>query len=59
MVDAFEDIWSLAKEYEVDMRTAAYMMSIKRIADAMKMRGWYSDTPQTEIVEEKALLATE
>ncbi|HSQ87345.1 Glu/Leu/Phe/Val dehydrogenase [Romboutsia sp.] len=59
MVDAFEDIWSLAKEYEVDMRTAAYMMSIKRIADAMKMRGWYSDTPQTEIVEEKAMLATE
>lgn len=59
MVDAFEDIWSLAKEYEVDMRTAAYMMSIKRIADAMKMRGWYSDTPQTEIVEEKALLVTE
>lgn len=59
MVDAFEDIWSLAKEYEVDMRTAAYMMSIKRIADAMKMRGWYSDTPQTEVVEEKSLLATE
>ncbi len=59
MIDAFEDIWSLAKEYEVDMRTAAYMMSIKRIADAMKMRGWYSDTPQTEIIEEKVLLATE
>jgi len=59
MVDAFEDIWNLAKEYEVDMRTAAYMMSIKRIADAMKMRGWYSDTPQTEIIEEKVLLATE
>ncbi|WP_042277649.1 Glu/Leu/Phe/Val family dehydrogenase [[Clostridium] dakarense] len=49
MKKAFEEIWNLAKEYEVDMRTAAYMMSIKRIADAMKMRGWYAETPQPEL----------
>lgn len=37
----FEEIWQLKEEHEVDMRTAAYMMSIKRIATAMKLRGWY------------------
>ncbi|WP_026478939.1 Glu/Leu/Phe/Val family dehydrogenase [Alkaliphilus transvaalensis] len=41
MVKAFDEIWSLKEEHKVDMRTAAYMMSIKRIADAMKLRGWY------------------
>ena len=41
MIKAFEDIWTLMHEHDVDMRTAAYMMSIKRIATAMKYRGWY------------------
>ncbi|MBM7615436.1 Glu/Leu/Phe/Val family dehydrogenase [Alkaliphilus hydrothermalis] len=41
MVKAFDEIWSLKEEHGVDMRTAAYMMSIKRIAVAMKFRGWY------------------
>ncbi|GAB6086368.1 Glu/Leu/Phe/Val family dehydrogenase [Alkaliphilus crotonatoxidans] len=41
MVKAFEEIWALKEEHKVDMRTAAYMMSIKRIAVAMKLRGWY------------------
>ncbi|MDR5658571.1 Glu/Leu/Phe/Val dehydrogenase [Serpentinicella sp. ANB-PHB4] len=41
MVSAFEEIWQLMNQHNVDMRTAAYMMSIKRIADGMKLRGWY------------------
>lgn len=41
MIDAFEEIWKLKEEHGVNMRTAAYMMSIKRIATAMKFRGWY------------------
>jgi glutamate dehydrogenase len=41
MMKAFDDIWTLMNEHDVDMRTAAYMMSIKRVADAMKLRGWY------------------
>lgn len=41
MIDAFEEIWKLKEEHGVNMRTAAYMMSIKRIATAMKLRGWY------------------
>lgn len=38
---AFNDIWNLKEEKNVDMRTAAYMISIKRVAEAMKLRGWY------------------
>lgn len=53
MVKAFEEIWSLAGEHGVDMRTAAYMMSIKRIADAMKLRGWYTETPVKQVEENK------
>lgn len=41
MYKAFEAIWKIKEEYNVDMRTAAYMSSIKRVADAMKRRGWY------------------
>ncbi len=38
---AFRDIWNLAQEYDVDLRTASYMMSIRRVEKAMKLRGWY------------------
>ena len=41
MVKAFNAIWALKEEHNVDMRTAAYMISIKRVAEAMKLRGWY------------------
>ncbi len=41
MFEAFDAIWALKEEFGVDMRTAAYMMSIKRVADAMKLRGWF------------------
>ncbi|CEM62274.1 Glu/Leu/Phe/Val dehydrogenase [Treponema phagedenis] len=41
MVDAFKPIWELKKEKNVSFRQATYMKSIKRIAEAMKVRGWY------------------
>lgn len=42
MQNAFENIWNLYQEHEgVSMREAAYMYSIKVVADAMKLRGWY------------------
>lgn len=41
MVKAFNDIWKIKEEYGVSMRNAAYMFSIKRVASAMKARGWY------------------
>ncbi len=41
MVDAFNPIWALKKEKNVSFRQATYMTSIKKIAEAMKVRGWY------------------
>jgi len=41
MVDAFNAIYKIKEEYNVPMRTAAYMHSVKRVAAAMKIRGWY------------------
>ncbi len=41
MKDAFDAIYKIKTEYNVTMREAAYMHSIKRVAAAMKLRGWY------------------
>ena len=41
MKSAFDVIYKIKEEYNVSMREAAYMHSIKRVAAAMKLRGWY------------------
>ena len=41
MLNAFNDIWELKDEYNVTAREAAYMISVKKVADVMKLRGWY------------------
>lgn len=41
MVDAFNSVYEISRQYNVNMRTAAYMLSIKRVAEAMKAKGWY------------------
>lgn len=41
MINAFNDIWKIKVEYNVSMRNAAYMHSVKRVAAPMKLRGWY------------------
>ncbi|MBE6458056.1 MAG: Glu/Leu/Phe/Val dehydrogenase [Alphaproteobacteria bacterium] len=41
MTDAFHAINKIRLEYKVSMRDAAYMHSIRRVANAMKLRGWY------------------
>lgn len=41
MVRAFEALWKIKEEYNVTMRESAYMHSVKRVAEAMKVRGWY------------------
>ena len=41
MKSAFDAIYKIKEEYGVSMREAAYMHSIKRVAAAMKLRGWY------------------
>lgn len=40
MVDAFDAIYDQHKELEIDMRTSAYVMAIRRLAEAMELRGW-------------------
>jgi glutamate dehydrogenase len=40
MVDSFENIYQAAQTHKVDMRLAAYMVGIKRMADASHYRGW-------------------
>jgi len=41
MVKAFNAIWKLREEYKVTVRDAAYMLSVKKVAEVMKLRGWY------------------
>lgn len=40
MVNAFNAVYDVHKEKSVDMRNAAYMVAINRIATAIKVRGW-------------------
>ena len=40
MTTAFEQVLSLFKEYEVDLRMAAYILAIKRVSEVMQLRGW-------------------
>lgn len=40
MIQSYVAVRDLAKEHHTDLRTAAYMISIKRIAAAMEARGW-------------------
>ena len=42
MSRAFMAVYALAKERGVSMRDAAYMISIERVRDAVKLRGWIS-----------------
>lgn len=41
MVQAFNDIWALKEAQNCTLREAAYMISVKKVAEAMKLRGWY------------------
>lgn len=40
MVNAFKSVYEMHKEKKIDMRTSAGAVSIKRVVDAMKLRGW-------------------
>lgn len=41
MVEAFNNVYEISCQYNVNLRTAAYMLSVKRVAEAMKAKGWY------------------
>jgi glutamate dehydrogenase len=40
MVNSFHAVYEAAQEYGTDLRTAAYIISLKRITEAMRARGW-------------------
>ncbi len=40
MIRAFHDVHEMAQKNNVDNRTAAYMVSVQRVAEAMRLRGW-------------------
>lgn len=40
IVDSFERVFSTAQKYQVDMRLAAYMVGIRKMAEASHFRGW-------------------
>jgi glutamate dehydrogenase (NAD(P)+) len=42
MCEAFDDVLQNALKYNVDMRTAAYVVAINRVATVTKMRGMYA-----------------
>ena len=41
MTKATADVFEQVDKYKIDPRTAAYTVSIQRVAEAMKLRGWY------------------
>jgi glutamate dehydrogenase (NAD(P)+) len=42
MVEAFNDVLKTSMKYKTDMRTAAYIVAINRVAVVTKMRGMYA-----------------
>ncbi len=40
MKKAFAEVWKTSQEYNVDMRTGAYIYAIGKVTSAMKVRGW-------------------
>lgn len=41
MTKAFHEVLKVSESKGVDMRTAAYMVAVKRVVAAMKVRGWF------------------
>ncbi|HET6485978.1 MAG TPA: Glu/Leu/Phe/Val dehydrogenase [Spirochaetia bacterium] len=40
MTKAFHDVYEMKQRHQVNMRDAAYLVSVSRVAEACKLRGW-------------------
>ncbi len=40
MTKAFHDVWAMRQQEGVHLRLAAYLVAVRRVAEACKMRGW-------------------
>lgn len=41
MQHAFSVVWSYASEHDLDLRSAAYMLAVRRVANAIELRGLF------------------
>lgn len=41
MIESFNHVWDFAQAERIDLRTAAMMLAVKRVADAKRLRGLY------------------
>jgi glutamate dehydrogenase/leucine dehydrogenase len=48
IVNAFKDVFTVSEKYKVNMRIAAYMNAVKRLADAMSFRNRKAFVPEAE-----------
>jgi glutamate dehydrogenase/leucine dehydrogenase len=48
IVNAFKDVFVVSEQYKVNMRIAAYMNAVKRLADAMSFRNRKTFVPVAE-----------
>jgi len=39
MIKAFDEVYSTSKEFDVDLRTGAYVLAVNRVAQAIRIRG--------------------
>jgi glutamate dehydrogenase/leucine dehydrogenase len=40
MTRSFHEVWDASEKYNTTLRAGAYMVAVRRVADAMKKRGW-------------------
>ena len=41
MTTAFHEVLTASLDHKVNMRVAAYIVAVARVAETMKLRGWY------------------
>jgi len=40
MTSAYQSVIDTSRQFNINMRQAAYVVAVKRVVDAMKTRGW-------------------
>ena len=53
MTKAFSDVYSECDRRKIDMRIAAYIVAVLRVAEAMHDRGWTPSLHRTHSNEEE------
>ncbi|MHA1270379.1 MAG: Glu/Leu/Phe/Val family dehydrogenase [Candidatus Helarchaeota archaeon] len=41
LIKSFNEVWKIAQEYNTNLRLAAYILAVSRVANAMKLRGLF------------------